>query len=288
MTKTPLNGPKRHHFIPQFILRNFTDPNGDLWFWRRDFVPGSVANTSPTNLFVQKHLFSINTKDGQRDDRLERIFSRQESLAKDFITQLIDATRHRKRITLNEAAWSLWANFSYYLMKRSPIQMERTAERLQISKDIDKAIENGRLEGEEASLSTAEIVHNTLVFTYAMRPAPELLALMMSRGLAIYHVTNSKKSLIIGDVPRAVATIKSTMASEPERALFFPLSHDVAVGPLEKGRHVEIFNLTNEDVRNMNLATASISTAFAGRSKELVSSISQHFNSMEAALENKT
>lgn len=46
--------PKRHHFIPQMMLRHFTDAEGRLWFWRREFEKGDIRFTSTQNLFVQK------------------------------------------------------------------------------------------------------------------------------------------------------------------------------------------------------------------------------------------
>jgi hypothetical protein len=47
-----MGSPKRHHFVPQFYLRRFTDDNGKLWVWDRvlgrSFIakPGTIAAES--------------------------------------------------------------------------------------------------------------------------------------------------------------------------------------------------------------------------------------------------
>ena len=51
--------PKRHHYIPQMILRNFTNVDGGLFFWRRNFAPGEVKSTWTDNLFVESDLYTL-------------------------------------------------------------------------------------------------------------------------------------------------------------------------------------------------------------------------------------
>ena len=49
------NDPKRHHFIPQFILRNFTDENGYLNFFNKE--KGEKEYLLPKDVFVREDLY---------------------------------------------------------------------------------------------------------------------------------------------------------------------------------------------------------------------------------------
>ncbi len=50
------NPAKRHHFIPQMMLRHFADDDGQLWFWRRDFAEDDIRKTATKHLFVEHDL----------------------------------------------------------------------------------------------------------------------------------------------------------------------------------------------------------------------------------------
>ena len=58
--------PKRHHFIPQMMLRHFADDDGQLRFWRRDFAEGDVRETTTQSLFVEKELYTLKHLKTQR------------------------------------------------------------------------------------------------------------------------------------------------------------------------------------------------------------------------------
>ena len=56
-----MNLPIRHHFIPQFILRNFTNDDGYLYCYSKQ--ARRMFKSPPSNVFLKKHLYS------QRDER---------------------------------------------------------------------------------------------------------------------------------------------------------------------------------------------------------------------------
>ena len=53
--KSMLNEPRRHHFIPQFILKNFADENGYLNYFNKE--TNKEEYLLPTNVFVRKNLY---------------------------------------------------------------------------------------------------------------------------------------------------------------------------------------------------------------------------------------
>ena len=54
------NSPKRHHYIPQFLLKNFLDDSGRFWVFDRE--EGKPHQGTPTNTFVRRNLYrTMNT-----------------------------------------------------------------------------------------------------------------------------------------------------------------------------------------------------------------------------------
>ena len=56
-------GPKRHHYIPQFILRNFQDENSQVSYW--DIEKGKLEKRNTKRIFMNMHMYrdEINHQD---------------------------------------------------------------------------------------------------------------------------------------------------------------------------------------------------------------------------------
>ncbi len=72
-----MNIPKRHHYVPQMLLRRFCDENGKLWLFNKKAPQLGVTFASPEAAFFQKHFYSLN-ENGVRDVSLEKYFSELE------------------------------------------------------------------------------------------------------------------------------------------------------------------------------------------------------------------
>ena len=276
----PNNRPKRHHFIPQMMLRHFADNDEQLWFWRRDFVKGDVRKTSTQNLFVEKDLYTFTDANGTKDVALETFFSCLESAGAKFINQLADIVRNEETPKLDDSAWEFWGQFFYYHLKRTPGQIEFFAKQMNFDQMIDntyqkikevRSITGG--DAEEQGLKD-KIRKNVIVGAQRAAPSNEVLALFKTLGLAIYKVADPAKSFVVGDVPGATAKFRTLNRSWSHPTLFLPLTWDIAVGPLTSGRKVEIIEVGRDQVRLMNIATTKRSCIIAGRSSALINSLS--------------
>jgi len=49
------NEAKRHHYIPQFILRNFTDEKGQIEYW--DIKQNKLEKRNPRSIFMNLHMY---------------------------------------------------------------------------------------------------------------------------------------------------------------------------------------------------------------------------------------
>ncbi|MCK5214372.1 MAG: DUF4238 domain-containing protein [Candidatus Omnitrophica bacterium] len=56
---------KRHHYIPVFYLKGFTNKEGILYVYDKDRDP--VFESSPEGIAYENHYFSFRTPEGQRD-----------------------------------------------------------------------------------------------------------------------------------------------------------------------------------------------------------------------------
>jgi hypothetical protein len=275
------NRPKRHHFIPQMILRHFADNDGQLWFWRRDFAKGGARKTSTQHLFVEKDLYTFTAADGSKDVALETFFSQLEGAGANFISQLADIIRNGETPKLDDSAWAFWGQFFYYHLKRTPGAIRFFAEQMNFDVLIDNTYQKIKAvpaetggDAEEQGLRD-KIQQNAIVMAQRAPPSKEVLALFETLGLAIYKVTDPAKSFVVGDIPGATAKFRSPNGQWSHPTLFLPLTWDIAVGQLSGGRKVEIVEVDRDQARLMNIATTSRSCVIAGRSSALINSLSK-------------
>jgi hypothetical protein len=272
--------PKRHHFIPQMMLRHFADDDGQLWFWRRAFEKADVRKAGTQNLFVEKDLYAQLLPDGAKDVALEEFFARMEAHGARFIAQIADAIRNNKRPKLDTGAWEFWDLFFYYHMKRAPGVIDALAakigfdERIKTAADEIRAIRAERGDQQDEPGLEDWVAKNARVIAQAAKPGPELQAQLKKMGLAIYYITDPAKSFVIGDA--AGATAKFRVENEWSRpTMFLPLTSNIAVGQLARLRQVDAVAVDRDQVRRMNIATAARSTTIAGRSDALIASLSR-------------
>lgn len=272
--------PKRHHFIPQMMLRHFADDDGQLWFWRRDFERGDVRKTTSQNLFVEKDLYTRFLPDGTKDVTLELFFAGMEAHGARFIAQIADAIQNKEHPKLDAGAWEFWDLFFYYHMKRAPGVIDAIAahmgfnDRIRVAADEIREIRAARGELEAESGLEDWVAKNAKVLAQAAEPGPELDAQLKRMGLAIYRIVPPDKSFVVGDVPGATAKFQVRRGwSRP--TMFFPLTSKIAVGQLAKPRQCEVVDVDRDQVRRMNVAATACSTTIAGPSKALIASLSR-------------
>lgn len=96
------NTAKRHHYIPQFFLKNFSDNNKDLWIFDR--VKKEYRNQSTRKIASENKFYTYISKG--REENLERVFSQVEGLAKPILNKITN----KEKITPQEKA-----DFSMFL-----------------------------------------------------------------------------------------------------------------------------------------------------------------------------
>ena len=77
---------KRHHYLPQFYLKNFTCEDGLLCLFDRETK--TFRRQQPLNTALEKDFYAVTDKQGVKTDRIEQLISGLESGARDIIHRL--------------------------------------------------------------------------------------------------------------------------------------------------------------------------------------------------------
>jgi hypothetical protein len=277
-----MNAPKSHHYVPKMLLRNFTNEQGQLYFYRKDKASEGVKAASPEKLFAAQHLYSKTAKDGVRDHSLEQRFGKLETEAAQVFSSIMDAARSGHVPGLTWAQKEVVALFHYMQWKRSFdhrktflsdevifTQLDETATRAQ---DLfpNRVDDIARI---STALRSKDYIHN-LRIDILRTINPDTLNLLASRALVVAVPQKGSKSWIIGSSP--VAKMGSADLRHPNSEIWLPIAPDVAVGFCQVGKPEELVVIPDMVIRRMNSLIALQSGMFAGRSEALIQSLAGH------------
>lgn len=86
------NRPKRNHYIPKMMLRNFCDDDGHLWIG--DKIREKIYRASPTNVFVRGKLYvKQNYSEANESYEHEHMLAKIEGNAEPAVSSIIEQIR---------------------------------------------------------------------------------------------------------------------------------------------------------------------------------------------------
>lgn len=278
------SGPKRHHFVPKMLQKQFTNTEGGLWTFDHRRPAKGVWCGKMDALLLQGHLYSHVREDGSKDVELETWFSHLESETAPIVEKIISQARNRKQPELTNIERECWDIFLYQQFRRVPDFYDAllTAEQhqAQIERFLDEYGKKVRqLTNKERSdlLDPASLSrgYRNLRVSSLKTGSDNVLEVIAGRGLAIVRIPNPEKSFVLGSRPVAKLTPPETNdLSDPRVELWLAIAPDVmvGVGPIDK-REV-IVDISDKNVRLMNESICSQSSQVVGRSRELIASLS--------------
>jgi hypothetical protein len=107
-----MNIPKRHHYLPQFYLKNFTDDNGLLWVFDRE--KNEYRQQLPKDTAIKGYYYAFKGKDGRKHTEIENFFSVIEGKTKPILIKL------DKKESINTEEKEILAIFISFLKTRVP------------------------------------------------------------------------------------------------------------------------------------------------------------------------
>lgn len=109
----------RHHYVPQFYLKNFADPRLGGQLWRYPKQGGKPIAGHPKVFAFENHYHTITRPDGTRDsDTIETMFSALEGEAAHVIRKVL------ANEALSEAEREIFITFAGALLVRVPRQRD--------------------------------------------------------------------------------------------------------------------------------------------------------------------
>lgn len=275
------NQPKRHHYIPQFILRNFTDHNGKLYCFDKRL--SKTFTSVPTNVFVKNNLNTHKYEDGTTSTHLESSLSKEiESPAAVVVEKIITSARHGDNLELTQSEQKVWINFLYAQLMRHPHQRDFVQNKNhihQILDDIecntDHLIPEMRKYFEDPERKK-RMANNA--WQNAVMPPQEdqgqVMPILKSRSIGTILLTKKSKSFVIGDIPIIRLPSPETSLQAPEVRLLYPVSKDVIIKwGLSDGDEYLLLVSDNSCIRALNEASLRQSNIIAGCSEKLIQSL---------------
>ena len=279
------NRPKRHHYIPEMLLKNFYDDSGFLWVGDQKRCKCYQAN--PTNVFVKsnlyvKHDYSQATDSYEYEDSLSKI----ESKAEPAISSLVEQARCGRHPRLNPELNDHFKKFVIALARRTPESQERVAS----AKDRDVFYEVSKARADELNydLPDSEILYQdprirklkqriesnaNARFAAGDRPNEKNEAERFSReaGWGVARICLPKRNFIIGSHGLTIVERDGSI-----KGSWLPIAYDIAVtftASPDRGFILDLDRNKESIIKTINRATAAQSNIIAGRSEALIRSL---------------
>ena len=291
---------RRHHYIPQMLLRNFCDDDDRLWVGDR--TRGRVFQCRPEGVFVKRDLNmkysfdSVQSGYGYKEflssidmsDEYERTLSRIESRAAPVVRKIIQQARCNRCPQLAPEEGNHWKEFVLAMARRTPESQKRVASDRSFD-DIfyEAAVAVAKKENYMGLPDRASIFEDRRIaklrdlvksnadarFAAGDRCSDHKETERFSRetGLCIAVIRARKRGFVIGS--HGLAIVQASHQNEPGQGAWLPIAHDVAVSSTpfpDRETLVFIDKESDRIIKRINKASGAQSQMVVGRSEGLV------------------
>jgi len=240
---------KRHHFIPQFLLRNYINERGKLWVFRKDGT--DVIEVAPNNIALEKHYNSTH-ENGRRNSALEvRLSEVVENRYAPVMKDLIDRVRDGQDISLHLVQCGL--------LRLAYIQVTR-------SRSIKDGFLNQRtnMGSSDSQNAYVHMIENNLdcLDNPISFPLPPEWESYESLNLGVMRIRTPNKSFVVGDIPLVKVSEKIYFSVAPDIMIYWGREYDE---PDSK-----VFPSGQGNIRRFNEMILCNSTLIASNSKTVI------------------
>lgn len=287
MTKRGGSEPRKHHYVPEVIQKNFSGSDLHLWSFDKRHPERGVERKPIKRLFRVQHLYTIRRRDGTRDTTTETRLSAIESRARPVLNRVIADARAGRATALSQPERRALVDLFIAQHRRSP-DLHREVLVRQVVADIiaDGMAQWESLYGpaspeERAFLTSPEFIERArrdAIAQGAATPLETATPVMLQRGFSVARITAPRRSFIIGSNPFAHFMARGTRRQDlgdPGAELWMPIARDVALGSTGHAEYSAFIEVDDARVRKMNGVIARASTVFASASRDLVEAYAQ-------------
>jgi len=276
-----MNQPKRHHFVPEVLLKRFMDSAGWVHAYSKDDPDAKIRKERPCNVFVRRHLYSTEDQAGAKDPAVEREFSQLETLIGPILDKFENAAARNDVPNLTPEERLVWHYFFALQFKRVPDFLHRPefvadAESFfhQTLDELRRKYPDRVEEIDGFSHEASRFVKNAQIGALQSVSA-EVIDVLEARGIALLRLTSPNKAFIIGSRPVVqFAFRKGRTLREPSTEMWLPISSRLLVGVGHTNAPESILSLDDHAaVRHVNVAIAEQSSHIASCSPKLTRSV---------------
>lgn len=282
------NRPRRHHYIPEMLLRNFCDGEGVLWVG--DKKRGKCYSATPKNIFVESNLYSnYDYSRGTDSYEYEQALSKIESKAKPAISSVIEKVRGELNPRLESKLDKCLKEFVIAMARRTPEsqarvfgEVDRSYEEVfdSVVKDFLKDAGHDAPEQEWFDRDPRVLkLKQTMKANHSANFAAgehhilqeELKRFSRETGWGFALIELPKRSFVIGSHGLTVMQEGTSLGGN-----WLPISHDVAIQVTvfpDRGFKLCLDHKNESIIKSINRATTAQSDIIAGRSEALVRSL---------------
>lgn len=285
------NRPKRQHYLPKLLIKNFRNQDGRVWVGDRE--GGSVFCTGPANAFVdaeQYTKYGFGPDADEKDYSYEQNISSLESEAEPIVSEIVGSARCRRPPSLSERQACTFKRFVLLQARRT----RESRQRVSSQRDPDEVfyeaaasvLTRGGYDPPPQDVLLAElgmrefakrIVHNVDArFAAGDHPglAEKEARFCRERGLCVARIEVQRRSFILGS--HGLTIRETTVGGRCLRGSLLPVAHDVIVQVTSFAGQVTPLCLDDGSeslIRDINRTTASQSKWIAGKSERLIRSL---------------
>lgn len=274
---------KRHHYVPQFILRNFTKQKKKFYCYDRE--RGRIFETTPKRVCVENNL---NTDIRNGSDRLESDLSGIESRASDLARRILKMVREQRKLELSSEERKTWAEFTWVQFNRHPDVRDELRNRnsnINTLREIEREMgrpawphEVREFCDQEKNREVSDATFRDTVMTKDNKFDELYWPNMKDKSIGAIVLEDGAGEFVIGSQPLIVVPSDSgeTGVAFPGVKLLYPISYDVVVGydlPKGKGK-VQVFS-SYDQVPNWNELSLRQSEMIMGRSEAIVRTLAK-------------
>ncbi len=284
------NEPRRHHYIPQVLLKNFLDDRGYLWIG--DKHQKKTYKASPKNVFVKKDLYALHDlTQSTKTYCYEKSFSKMESEVAPVVKRIIEQARNRRCPQLSPDERRVWKKFFIAIARRTPESQKRVS--AVGNRDVFYEVLKSRADELNFDLCDRDALYKDLRILkikkkiesnanvkFAIGNSDNELKqterFSKETGISVVVISNPRRSFVMGS--HGLSIVKANSQNDPVQGGWLPIASDVAVRATTFPDR-EFLNFLKNDrtgdqfIKRINKSSYSHSNLIAGRSRILINSL---------------
>ena len=273
-----MNKTRRNHYVPKFLLSEFTDDKGILFFVHNRSEKLVIKSSRPNNLFVKRDLYRHDGKLIDVTTDVEEQFGKLESKFAPIHQEIIGEIRKGMTPHLNSRKKSILVAFIVAQSRRTLDQrndMKKTANDIvarrmeSVKQEIEKVYGPLKPEDEELISSKDQEEYVRLIQLNGMASLSPKIQFQLQQYLIRYlRIGNQEFSFIAGSNPVVwYQEMDRLVPNTQVKDVFLAISSDIALKLVAISRGPQVVNLFDGNVvRKWNEKIRDQSLMIAGRS----------------------